>query len=235
MKKAIILEGQKVWYEFTVKNVKNINVRIKTDKTVCVSANKNMPLKSVEDFMQSKSRLILNALLRFENLEKHSALPLIYDNHEKVILFGITFSIIVNKSKNNLVYTADNSLVINTVNVNDNALKQKLVQNYLLTQLTSATEQLCEEAYNKFEKYSVPVPQIKYKTMKSRWGSCNYERGILTFNTKLMHYPAECLKLVVYHEFTHFVCHDHSKEFYKTLSQFIPNWQELNKELKQGI
>lgn len=92
--------------------------------------------------------------------------------------------------------------------------------------------ELCKKAYPYFEKKGIQYPQIKFKKLKSRWGSCQPMRGILTFNVNLMYAPIECVWYVVLHEFTHFIVANHSKKFYFELEKVCPDWKDKRKVLK---
>lgn len=92
--------------------------------------------------------------------------------------------------------------------------------------------ELCKKAHPYFEKKGIQYPQIKFKKLKSRWGSCQPTRGILTFNINLMYAPIECIWYVVLHEFTHFIVANHSKKFYLELEKVCPDWKEKRKVLK---
>ncbi len=66
MIKKIYLKHKNVYYDLQIKNVKNINLRIKADGTVCVSANRWVEQSFIDEFLTSKSDLILRALERYE-------------------------------------------------------------------------------------------------------------------------------------------------------------------------
>ena len=91
---------------------------------------------------------------------------------------------------------------------------------------------LCESVYPYFKQKGVPFPEIRFRKMTSRWGSCMPTKGILTFNTNLMYAPKECIDYVVKHEFTHFLQANHQKEFYNELEKICPNWKTYRKLLK---
>ncbi len=65
MTKEIELNGKKIEYTLQRKSVKNINLRIKSDGTVNVSANSRVPLRVIESFMTAKADFILNALDKY--------------------------------------------------------------------------------------------------------------------------------------------------------------------------
>ena len=66
--KEINVRGTVIKYTLTYKNVKNINLRIKPDGSVCVSANKRVADKIIESFILSKSDFILRALEKYKNM-----------------------------------------------------------------------------------------------------------------------------------------------------------------------
>lgn len=72
MTREIKLNGRKIEYRLQRKNVKNINLRIKSDGAVNVSASNRVPLRIIESFMTSKADFILNALDRYNSA---SAVP----------------------------------------------------------------------------------------------------------------------------------------------------------------
>ena len=58
MIKEIILKDRRIEYELQIKAVKNINLRIKADRTVFVSASPSVSEKTIEEFLVSKSDYI---------------------------------------------------------------------------------------------------------------------------------------------------------------------------------
>ncbi len=91
----------------------------------------------------------------------------------------------------------------------------------------------CEKAYEYYKNLGVKYPEIKFRKMVSRWGSCHTKKGVLTFNTYLMYTPKRCVEYVIWHEFTHFLQPNHSKNFYTELEKVCPFWKERRKELKE--
>ena len=94
---------------------------------------------------------------------------------------------------------------------------------------------LCEKVYPYFKGKGINFPQIKFRKMKSRWGSCHTKNGVLTFNLNLMYAPIECIEYVVYHEFTHFLVPNHSAKFYQELAKVCPDWKAKRQKLKEII
>lgn len=179
MTKTINLNGKVIQYELTYKKVKNINLRIKPDGTVFVSASKRVAQKIIDDFLISKADFIRNALKKYQSRENKPRIKYLDESETEQAILN-----------------------------------------------------LCNRIYPVFEKRNVKFPQIKFRKMKSRWGSCNPGKGILTFNTQLMYAPPECIEYVVVHEFAHFFQPNHSALFYNEVAAVLPDWKDRRKKLR---
>lgn len=179
MIREIKIKNASIKYELQYKKVKNVNLRIRPDGSIYVSADRRVPQKFIDEFIITKSDFILSALKQAEERKKN--LPQQY------------FS--------------------------ENELKE-----YILT--------LCRKIYPYFDNLGVEYPQIVFKKMVSRWGSCQPQKGTLTFNTQLMYAPPECIIYVVMHEYTHFLQPNHSYKFYDELEKICPDWKECRSILK---
>ena len=72
---------------------------------------------------------------------------------------------------------------------------------------------------------------IRIRVMKTRWGSCNYAKGTLNFNLRLIDQPIECIEYVVMHEFAHFVHPNHSPAYHALMSALMPDWKQRKARL----
>ena len=62
MIKTINLNGREISYNLERKNVKNINLRIKADQSIYVSASVRVSDSVIEEFLRSKAEYVLRAL-----------------------------------------------------------------------------------------------------------------------------------------------------------------------------
>lgn len=77
----------------------------------------------------------------------------------------------------------------------------------------------------------VNYSQLRFRPMKSRWGSCS-EHGSITINTKLKNLPTELWELVVFHECLHLRYLHHGQEFKQSLRQKFADYSQREKLLK---
>ena len=75
------------------------------------------------------------------------------------------------------------------------------------------------------------MPEIRVRSMTSRWGSCSPAKGRVTFARQLMEAPFDCVAYVVCHELVHFVHPNHSKAFYACLAHIFPDWKAQRQRL----
>lgn len=234
MIKNIVLDGKWVEYELQRKDVKNINLRIKADRTIFVSANPRVPDEIIEEFIRSKSDYILKALAHYEELARYAPKPKQYVDGESFRIFGHDRRLKVMEGKKNNVDHDESYITLTVKDPTDRELKQKLMDRWLNSICKDTIQSLCDAVYPKFQKYEVEFPNIRYRNMISRWGSCQPKRGVLTFNYALVEAPISCIEYVVVHEFTHFLQPNHSRKFYQQLAMFMPDWEERKKILEKG-
>ena len=200
MKKGLLLNGRAVPYVLERKRIKNLNLRVRPDGSVHVSAPRLMPEGFIESFLLSKADFILDALERAEKKQK------------KV--------------------TPGTILVLGR-EISDRFDSEAKRERWLKEQCIEAVSHAFAELYPLFEKRGIPLPEIKFRKMKSRWGSCQPTRGILTFNSALIHVPERCIEYVVLHELCHFIHPDHSPRFKAELSALMPDWKARQKEIRE--
>lgn len=181
MIREVNYNGTIIKYELQRKRVKNINLRIKPDLTVLVSASNRVGVKYIDEFVLRKAGFILSAIEKFKNNAENSQSPK-YTNEQFTDLILNNFDTI----------------------------------------------------YKLFKKdYNIKQPQLKMKAMKSRWGSCNYEKGVITLNNNLIYCTEEQIFYVIVHEFSHLLVHDHSQDFYKFVERYCPDYKRIRKEMNK--
>lgn len=76
------------------------------------------------------------------------------------------------------------------------------------------------------------ITNVTLKFMRSRWGSCG-RRGQIALSTPLLFTSPEILRYVIIHELAHIPHPNHSKAFWRTVEQHMPDYREKINELRQ--
>ena len=96
-------------------------------------------------------------------------------------------------------------------------------------------EALVKELSFLVEKWSiilnVNVSSWSIRQMKSRWGSCHVKEHRIVFNLELAKHTLARIEYVVAHELIHLIEPSHNARFKRFMTEAIPNWKELNREL----
>lgn len=234
MIRTIILGDRTISYDLQRKTVKNLNLRIKADQSVFVSANTSVSIDAIEDFLRSKSDYILGALNKYAEQSKYAPTPKSFVDGESFEILGRELRLKVVESKKNSVDSDGTFITLTIKSGADWSEREKIMNRWLKHQCQTIVTSVCEAVYPKFKKYGVDFPEIRMRNMVSRWGSCQPKRKILTFNIALIQAPVSCIEYVVVHEFTHFLHPNHSRAFYDTMAMFMPNWKERKKELERS-
>lgn len=228
---TVTVGDRTITYELTRKKVKNINLRIKTDGTVHVSASTAVTIAVIERFIREKSVFILGAIDKYN--EKSTTAKIRFEDEEILSILGSEYMLFVYKGEYNHIEENIGTLALYVTDAEDYELKYKTYIAWLKPQCMALMTRLCKIAYDEYYgKLGIDFPTIKVKDMRSRWGSCIPSKKILTFNIHLMEYPLPAAKYVVAHEFTHFLQANHSARFYAELAKYMPDYKQRERLLK---
>lgn len=235
MQNSIHIGDRVIVYNFERKNVKNINLRIKPDGSINVSANYRITAEVVNRFVQSKIDYIVRKLDYYKKNKYHFPVPAEYADGDMFSFLGNYYQLKVVQNNSNCVEKTEKLIVLKVKNPFNLHLRKSTIDCWKKTQCEKIVGEICQEVFMQFEKYKVRFPQIRFYKMTSQWGNCRPQKGILTFNTALIHVPLTCIEYVVTHEFIHFLQPDHSKRFYQFLNFFMPDWKQRREILNRYL
>ena len=196
------------------------------NQEVYVSANPQVPVEKVDDFVVSKGDYIRLAQKRFSDMAQYTPQPKQYVSGETFYLLGKGIRLKVEEDSRNTISSDGIYLRLSIKDPGDFAKKKRMVTRYLDEQCRTVFGEIIAETYPVFQKYGVAMPTLRIRDMETRWGSCLVKKGILTLNKRLLEAPRNCIEYVVMHEFCHFIHPNHSKHFYTFLTMLMPDWKE---------
>lgn len=228
--------GREISYILTRKRVKNVNLRIKPDGIVYISASTRVSVKFIEEFIREKSDFIFKNLDRFAAMEEPAELPSeekSFKNGNTVRYFGTdyTLSIIISPKKEEAV-SIDGSEMIVKASAEERAglLLKKFYAEETAKLFGTMNRRTCLMFRSK--GYEVPMAELQIRRMTSRWGSCHYSKGKIVMNSRLALYPDICAAYVFVHEYAHFVVPNHSAEFYSIIADIMPDYNICRRMLR---
>ena len=224
--RTVEVEAQEIHYQLERKPVKNLNLRIRSDRSIYVSANSAVPTDEIDLFVISKASYISNAIERFNEMAKYKPQPKQYVSGETFYIQGRALRLQVSKSEKDMISSDGIYIFLSVKDPDDFDKKRRMVNRFLNKQCRLVFEEIIHSIYPVFEKYGVSYPNLRIRNMETRWGTCLAKKGIITLNKRLLEAPRNCIEYVVMHEFCHFIHPNHSKQFYMFLTMLMPDWKE---------
>lgn len=80
----------------------------------------------------------------------------------------------------------------------------------------------------------LPYKSFNVRDAKTKYGSCKPDTKQLYFSSRLIMLPEDKIDAIIVHELCHIVHRNHSQNFYDLVKQYIPNYKEIDKWLKQN-
>jgi len=205
------------------KSSKQLSVRF-SDNKIKVNQPIWMPYKTGLLFVQSQKKWILSHKpLQNPSIEirdgnrygKEHILRLLHDSKTRTRI-----------TKNEiLIYSPSNNGVIEPELI---PIAKKAIYRALKNE---ASEILNKRLSMHAANHNYKIRSVSFKSMKSRWGSCNTNREI-TLNIYLLMLPWELIDYVIFHELSHTLHLNHGAKFWEQVSQHVPNYKQMRKELK---
>ncbi len=229
-------DGREIRYCLERKQVRNLNLRIRHDGSVFVSANDDVPLTEIDEFVCRKASYILAAIGKFETLAQYKPQPKQYVSGETFVILGRGLRLQVSQSQRDSITSDGIYIFLKIKELDDMDNKRRMVVRFFDRQCRAVFGEIIQAVYPMFRKYGVAMPMLRIREMETRWGSSLVKKGIITLNKRLLEAPRNCIEYVVMHEFCHFIHPNHSKSFYGFLTMLMPDWRERKAILeKQAI
>ena len=221
--------GKTIPYEIIYKKIKNINIGVRPNGSVYVSCPEGVTNQQIELELVKKAKWVLTSIenYRINTIEFASGKIELVDGQSFLLLGRIlriqnvisdTFSV---EYDNNYLYVKS---------PNQKGLKKKFNEWYKSFVSDQFTE-MVRKSYIKFKKYNISEPKVIFKKMKTRWGSCNIDKKIITLNIQLIKVDPYLTEYVICHELTHLKYKNHTREFYSFLTAMVPDWKQREKVL----
>ncbi|MEB6551159.1 M48 family metallopeptidase [Heyndrickxia sporothermodurans] len=235
-KHQIYYSNKRIDFFIERKNVKNINLNIKPDMTIQVSANEKVPLDFIYDFVKSKGSWIVKNVKAFEEVMPHKRSEREYVSGESFRYLGKQYRLRVEKTTDEEMVKYFRGFIYLYVNDLQNfQRKEKLMVDWYREKSKKIFQQSLDKMSESMKKYGVGKPSLDFRTMKARWGSALIEKSTILLNTELIKAPKHCIDYVVLHELIHFKYNDHSDNFYNMLFTLMPDWQKRKAILDEEI
>lgn len=201
------------------KHVKNINLRVRPDGTVHLSAPARASEARIDDFLVRHASWIADHVERVR--AKAAAAPSPQNaaaatRPERVALWGQALP-----CSELLGASADDF---------SNEALAKRIQAAYKQEVEAALPPIVRELE---AAMGVHAERWTVRSMTTRWGSCTPKRKTIRIALQLAAWPPECLRMVVAHELVHLMEPSHNARFHMLLDTYCPNNRAATQRLKR--
>ncbi|MED4869538.1 MULTISPECIES: M48 family metallopeptidase [Geobacillus] len=227
--------GKGISFLLERKPVKNVNLRITPDMTVIVSANEQVPLDFILEFVKQKAAWILKNIQFFEDAQPEVQSDREYVSGESFKYLGKQYRLRVEEREAEGVKCYRGFIYLYVKDQQDFKRKERLFGQWLRSRAELIFNESLEKMYALVQKYNVKKPKLMIRTMKARWGSCLRDSHAILLNFELIKAPKYCIDYVVLHELIHFIHKNHDHQFYSFLSALMPDWKQRKAILDEEV
>ena len=217
-------------YILTRKNMRNLRMRITSNREVAVSCPFRTAVADVEKFIlknldwikQSQQKILQNAT----SLEKYE-----YMTGEKFLYLGKEYTLMVKEGSSREVKAVGDYIFMTVRDLWDFEDKRALLDRWYKSQAVRIFAD--RFSYLKFIHKDLfgGTYRLKIKKAVSTWGICATNTGVITLNFRLIYAPIELIDSVILHELCHLFFIHHDKDFYGLLATLDPLYKEHSKAL----
>lgn len=220
-RKGIEINGIQISYIKHIKKVKNVTLRISEEGEIIVVCNPFIPQEKIDSFVKEKIAWILERQRKV--LQKQNRIYEDVNTQDYFYFYDQKLNILCMQSHQNGVRYDDENLYVYYKKKED---CHKNIVKFIRKKCEQDFMEVVHFYYTKMKAYGFAFPEVKYRNMKSRWGSCIPKKGQICLNTRLLHYPKAFMEYVVLHELVHFVEPNHSSSFYRVVAYYMPDYKD---------
>lgn len=224
-----------ITFKLIRKNVKNINLTIRPDEQIFVSANDDIDIQEIKTFVKERGRWIISKLNYFRRHRPYEKIPREYVSGETFHYLGRQYKLKVFESEEDMVRFYRGTIEMFTTAVNNFAKKKRLLENWYDERRQVIYHDALTRMHNKLSHKGILKPDLQIRKMTVRWGSCLTREQKIILNKNLIIAPKHCIDYVVLHELLHFIYPDHDEHFFNQLQLHMPDWKERKRILDEEV
>lgn len=234
-----------VSYEEKDIEIDGIHVRlfVRDVRRLCIKVNRQgkaemiMPLGFSETearkFLAEKADWLRRSLASVNERLKHEQRlnTHTFENGDTFTIWGKEYHLrLVEDAPRVEAYTDGDYLILTSPRPLTTAKRKQALSSWIFSQLRSAVKEDLDFWLERLDEK--PLSEVRFKNMRSRWGSCLPLQRIVCFNVRLVFYPRPCTRAIVLHELCHLKEANHGPRFHALMLHYMPDHKRWTDCLK---
>ncbi len=203
--KILTVDGKSIEYSIQYKSIKHLYFR-SVDGKIYISSSRRYSENQIVTLMKNKFDKLIKMVSKKSRLETH-----------KYSLWGV---------------------VLDEESFFQKYMLQSNDRNYqwiLMREVELKIQSLKNQLTSDLSKLNLYLVETKIKPLKTKYGSCQFIKQLITINSFMARIPEIYLYYVLLHEYAHLLVPNHSKKFYQVLDQIMPNHKNIQKALRKHV
>jgi len=209
---------------------RTVSLQVNPDLSLVMKAPSDTPEPFLRDFLERRRPWVERHLARMARIkaaapawEDGSRLPFLGDELELRLEAGSRAR--ARLSGGEVIATARDPADVKEVRV--------AVERLFVREATARFPAMLDTCLARAARRRFPRPELRVRTMRSRWGSCDSKACVITLNARLLRFRPEVIECVIMHELAHFRYRRHGARFYGLLGELCPDYEALQGELAE--
>lgn len=231
--RSFLLNGMTQAYVLKRSDRRSFAIQIRPDLSIIVRAPKRAKIREIESLLGDRHHWITKNLAEIQ--QRPTPLPdYRWVTGEHHFYLGRTYPLVIIVGDRPSIQLQNDQFHLTVPNPEDPESIQSLMHRWYQTQAKALFRERLAQWVDQSQsilQLQNPMP-IRIRLMKTRWGSCS-SRGNINLNLALIRAPLDCIDYVIVHELCHFREMNHSKKFWRLVTDCLPDWQHRKRRLRQ--
>jgi predicted metal-dependent hydrolase len=209
---------------------RTVSLQVNSDLSLLMKAPSETPEPFLRDFLERRRPWVERHLARLARIK--AAAPT-WEDGGRLPFLGTELSLVVTAGSRSSARLSGTSVLATARDPGKPEEVRAAVERLYSREALLRFPSLLEECLARAARRRFPRPELRVRTMRSRWGSCDAKAGIVTLNARLLRFRVEVIECVIMHELAHFRYRRHGPRFYGLLAELCPDYEALQAELSE--
>lgn len=237
--KTLIYKDEKIEYKVNRGKRKRIYLHIENGELE-VRVPSRISDEEIEKVVTEKSRWIYNNLKKYPkkeikelNYADGDIFQILGDKYILNISYdSIKEDILIRDDESNILEIHLRKTYLKNKSYDEEREKSK-VKNLVYKYYSNLADKEISFSMEKLIKKTGFIPEsFKIRNFKRAWGNCSSKK-VISLNNELVKYSRRAIDYVCLHELCHLKQMNHSKKFWALVSNYMPDYKNAEKELKE--
>jgi predicted metal-dependent hydrolase len=228
---SLIHQGIELNIALSYSKRKTMSLYVYRDNRIELRAPDRCPVGEINAFLHSKRDWILRKQAQLQALPE----PVVYQYCDGEIhsYLGAAHRLVLLRGRPSMVEKLRDTICIRLPNPSDSGSVSKALGTWYRKMALLEFPGRLDHCYRSMQHLGIPMPDLKVRRMKARWGSCSNASEIC-LNSALVQKPIRAIDYVITHELCHLLEFSHSRAFYELMTSVMPDWKQREKLLGDG-